>query len=326
MPSRTPTTSPDGAFPIDFKYSPLEYTRTLFVGFFQGLFQASPPGAYHWTPDEQTEIFITDENSVKSDIVGMRPCITTTRGPVQFYSLGFDDMLDYDVRTGAKRKSVLVPGTMTVNCCSRASLECERIAWVCAESLWLHREMLMREGFFEIGRAPMIGAPSSAGSIIQADSGDEWYATPVSFPFQFYRTSQVSPLGQKIVREITVRARLDLLRVSEQAPHTGGPVDGGGANVPYGIYASPPPSFAPAASDIYGNTPNPGSPAPVLPVVPHPLNPAQMVTVRASKPYNPAVKPPGMGGVAIPFSQPAVKESCGSPPDVQPTFQRTVKV
>ena len=95
-------------------------------------------------------------------------------------------MLESDPRTGQQTKSVLVPGTMVVNASSRVPLESERIAWICAEQLWLHRELLMKAGFFEIGRSPAISAVSPAGSIIMNDGADEWYATSVTCPFQFY--------------------------------------------------------------------------------------------------------------------------------------------
>jgi hypothetical protein len=326
--SKVATTTASGAFEADsFKYSPLEHVRSLFAGFLQGLFQASPLGAYHWIDDDQTtEIYITGEAVAKAEVVGMRPSITLTRSPVQFYSLGLDDMLNFDFRTGKKKKTVLVPGTMIINCCSRAALESERIAWISAEQLWLHREMLMKMGFFEVGRQPAIGSPSPAGSIIQADEGDEWYVTSVSCPYQFYRTSQYTPLGQRVVREITMRLRTETTTVAEQFVTSnghGGPPAGPAIGVPYQIEGHLPPPFAPAASDVYGNTPNPGFGPPELPRVPHPRNPAQYVTVRAARPNGIAVRPPGMGGRAIPFTPADVEESCG---DAHGQYNRTVKV
>ena len=314
MPPKVPTTNPNGAFPEDsFKYSPLEHVRSLFVGFFQGLFHASPPGAYHWDQsDEVSEIYISDENVVKGSDIGQRPAISCTRGPVQFYSLGLDDMMNYDFQTGTKKKSVLVPGTMTLNCSSRVSLESERIAWICAEQLWMHRELLMQAGFFEIGRQPAIGSPSPAGSLITADSGDEWYVTPVTCPFQFYRTSQFSPLGKHIVRNLVLEIRARLETVNEQSRTIGGhggPASSDVPGVPVELDRTFPPPFAPQASDVYGGTPNPGGGIPQLSTVPHPLNPGQMVTVRAARPNAVAVRPPGMGGRSIPICRPTVEQS-----------------
>jgi hypothetical protein len=318
--AKVPTTTPTGAFPEDsFKYSPLEHVRSLFVGFFQGLFAAAPLGAYHWDADDEvSQLYISDENPVKAEVIGQRPAISCMRGPVQFYSLGLDDMMDYDFQTGTKRKSVLVPGTMVVNCSSRVPLECERIAWICAEQLWLHREMLLAAGFFEIGRQPAISACSPAGSIVTADSSDEWFVTAVTCPFQFDRTSQTSPLGKRIIKDVGVSIRAQLQHVNAQ--HTrfgghGGEPASGGVNPPVDIRADRPASFAPQASDVYGNTPTPGQVAPVLSVVPHPLNPAQLVTVRAARPNSPAVKPPSMGGRTIPIAAVGVEESSSGQTD-----------
>lgn len=306
MPARLPNTSPSLA-EDDFRDSPLEHVRSLFVGFLQGLFNASPPGVYHWTDDETSEIFITNEGVIRAEEVGMRPAISITRGPVQFYSLGLDDMMGYDFRTGQKKKSVLVPGTSAINVCSRVPLESERLAWVCAEQLWLHRELLMRAGFFEIGRQPAIGSPTPAGSLVANDSSDEWFATSVTCPWQFYRTSQTTPINKRVVRNIENFLHTRLRRVPD-----GGPISSPGANPPWLIQGHRPPPFAPEASDANGNSPRPGERPPVVETVPHPLNPSQRVVVRAVRPNSPAVKPPAMGGRTIPLSRPRVEDSCSA--------------
>lgn len=289
MPSRIRQTQGRGEFPQhSFKDSPLEQVRTLYVGFCQGLFAAAPPGSYHWTPSlEHTEIVITDESPVHVDTVGKRPAISFTRGPVQSYSLGQDDMLSYDFETGKKKKSILVPGTMSVNCCSRVDIESERLAWIIAEQLWLHRELLMKAGFFEIGRQFVVGSPSPAGSIVAGDSADEWFVTTISSPFQFYRTSQITPLGREILDGISMQFSATHPMVNPQGPVSG---SASGAVLPYEIEAT--------AEGVSG--------------VPHPLNPTQTVTVRAARPYGPALRPPGIGGRTIPI-QLAVVEQSGSP-------------
>lgn len=309
MPSyRIPTTLPDNpSTEGSFRSTPLERVRSIFVAFYQGLFHAAPRGSYHWEPDvDDTEIYISDESPLRAETIGQRPAISVTRGPVQFYTLGFDDALSHDLKTGAKTKSVLVPGTMAVNACSRVRLESENIAWVCAEQLWLHREMLLAAGFFDIGQRPAIGAPTPAGSIVAADSGDEWYVTAVTFPFQFYRTSQTYPLGKSVVNniEVSVKTRLGLVR-------TEGPVPDPVSGPPYKTEGTRPPPHLPNASDVYGNTPNPGGSYPSLPLVPHPLNPSQLVVIRSSRPYSPSVKPPSMGGRTIPITRVRVEESDG---------------
>lgn len=302
MPSKVTQTQPlpEGSF----KESPLERVRVLFTGFVQGLFHAAPPGAYHWEADPiVTELFVSDESPIHIEDLGRRPAVSFTRGPVQFYSLGLDDMLTYNAETGSKQKSVLVPGTMSINCVSRVSLESERIAWIIAEQLWAHRELLMREGFFEVGRMPVIGAPSPAGSLVAGDMGDGFVATTVSCPFQFYRTTNITPLGKKIVSAISMNMRARALGVSSC-----GPPASAGPEYPYSVRGCFPPSFSPA-SDVLGGTPNPGEEPPELPVVPHPLNPAQLVVVRAVRPNCSSLKPPSMGGRAIPLSESCMPES-----------------
>lgn len=305
MPSKIQTTSQQGAFPTSFKYSPLEYVRVLYCSFVQGLFHASPPGAYHWEPeDDQSEIYISDETPVKAVSMGIRPAVSFIRGPVQFYSLGLDDMLDYDFKTGAKQKSVLIPGIMTINCLSRVDLEAERIAFIIAEQLWANRELLMKKGFFEIGRQPKIGSPSPAGSIVTGDGADELFVVAVQCPYQFYRTTNITPLGAPILRGMDIALRSRTTYVPEPtAPSSPS------ANPPFLVDGVMPPSFAPEASDVNGFSPNPGYLAPVLPTVPHPLNPAQRVVVRAYRPNQPAVKPPSIGGRCIPITVGSVEES-----------------
>jgi hypothetical protein len=307
MPAKAPTTSQSGGYPVDFKYSPLEYVRILYCSFVQGLFLSSPPGAYHWDPrDDMSEIYIADESPVKVVSMGIRPAVSFTRGPVQFFSLGMDDMLDYDARTGAKIKSVLVPGTMTINCLSRVDIEAEKLAFIIAEQLWANRELMMKKGFFEIGRQPRISSPSPAGSLVQGDNSDEIFAVSVQCPYQFYRTTQITPIGAPIARgiDIALHARAALAR-------SPGPISSPGPNPPYEIERYAPPAFAPLASDVNGDSPNPGSGPPILPTVPHPLNPAQRVVVRAFRPNSQGARPSSIGGGSIPIAVGGVTESSG---------------
>lgn len=322
MPSnRVPTTTPQLS---DFRTSPLEFVRMLYASFIQGLFYAAPKGAYHWEPDETSEIFISDENPLKSTNIGARPAVTIARGPVQAHGLGFDDMERYDMATGSKTKSILIPGTMTIHVVSRVDLECERIAWVIFEQIWANREILLQSGMFEIGRGAVIGAPSPAGSIVQCDAGEEWYLVSVSSPFQFNRSTKVTPLGKRIIQGIEVALRARALTVAQQRPNDCIPGTAG-ADLPFRIEGCLPEPDE-AFSDAGGSTPNAGDTAPKLPRVPHPMNPAQTVTIRSSKPNCPAVRPPSIGGRALPITTAPVEESCGIEMDPHVTPTSTVKV
>jgi hypothetical protein len=288
----------------------------LYVAFVQGLFAAAPPGAYHWTEDvDRTEIYIAGETPIKSEHVGTRPGISFTRGPIQFYSLGMDDMLSFQFSTGQKTKSVLIPGVMSINCVSRNALESEKIAFVVAEHLWLLREQLIGSGlFFEIGRQPQVSAPSPAEGIVSGDAGDEWYCTAVSSPFQFPRMSQFTPLNKQIIQSIELRIRAQLLTVHERS--IGGPaLSHNDADPPVHLCVDGPAAFEPLASDAHGRTPDPGGLLPPPPsYVPHPLDPSRQVRVRTIHPFRPGLRPPSMGGRAIPIAECAVEESKPSSP------------
>lgn len=300
MPSRVNETVSRGFPDSSFKYTPLQHVRVLFVSFVQGLFAESPVGSYHWDPDiDKTEIVISDESPIKLEVLNQRPAISFTRGPVQFYGLGLDDMQFYDMRTAKKTKAILVPGTMSINCCSRVDIESENIAWVVAEMLWLLRELLLKQGFFELGRHPQISSPSPAGSIVMGDQGDEWFCTTVSIPYQFPRMSNFTPLGNEIANSI----ELSLEAVHNNVVARGAQL--AGHELPVGVTRCFPPSFAPDASDAQGATPDPaGTRSTYLPIQPHPLNPAAKVVVRSANPQRPGLRPPSMGGSPLPIKSP----------------------
>lgn len=252
------------------------------MSFVQGLFAGAQPGEYHWTPDEQTtEIVIRDENPINVEKIGARPAINFTIGAVQFYSLGMDDMLGYDFKNAKKTKSVLVPGVTTINVSSRTDIEAHNLAWVVSEHIWLLRELLMKEGFFEIGRGINISPPTPAGAVIQGDQGDEWYCSAISVPWQFARQSAFTPLGQNIANSIEATVNANTAKYFES---TGWPA--ADHELPVNISEQPPAQFAPLASDAGGRSPDPaGVTSNPLPRVPHPLDPSKTVVVRVVKPH-----------------------------------------
>lgn len=306
MPSIIRGTSATGSIKDDLlKYHPIQQVRTLYIEFVQHLFAQQPSGSYKWLPDmTQTEIVITDENVLKASAVGKRPAVTFTRGQLQFFSLGMDDMLSYDFTTGAKTKSVLIPGVMSINCLSRVDIEAENLAFAIAENLWMNREILMQKGFFEIGRQPTLTAASPAGAIVQGDMADGWYLCTVQSPFQIYRTSRITPFNTQQVAEIG-------MTINTEPPPA---LNGGGplaqvSGLPYGVTAQySAPGLPAPAQPSPEQAQNPAA----LPLVPHPLNPAQMVTVRSANPYAPGLRRPSINGRPIPIQAATVEESVKS--------------
>lgn len=296
MSGKIAETSPSPLFPeSSFKYNPIMHIRVLMVRFVQGLFSAAPPGEYRWTADDQTtEIYITDEAEVDGEVVQRMPTVSFIRGPIQFYSLGMDDMEKYDFATDKKTKGVLLPGTFTINVCAKVALESEAIAFVIADHLWLLRDLLMKQGFFEIGRGIQVGSPSAPGTIVSNDGGKELFCTPVSVPFQFARLSSFTPLGRQIIQSI------------EQCLHVqpGPPVSSDGAptqshEVPVSYQYQWPQAFAPEAINLE---------PPSCRLQPHPLNPAQMVKVRVVRGNSARSKLP-YSRAAIPIPRPCMEQS-----------------
>jgi hypothetical protein len=295
------------------RYNPLRFVREAYVRFIQGLFYAAPPGQYHWELDHgDTEIVICDENPIKTDVLGKRPGITCTRAPIAFYTLGLDDMLQYNPRTGVRKKTVLLPGTMSINCCSRVPLEAEQLAWIVAENIWLLRDVMRRWGFYDIGRNLAIGSPSPPGSIVQNDSGDEWYAVTITSPFQMNRVSQVYPLGSPIAEAVEMSLSGSLygrrpqgvsygaVGVHESLPHGGDDLPKIGGR-----------ECAPGEGSLMKHTNN---------VVPHPLDPSKTVTMRAVRPGDPIYRQPSIRGRTIPIAPNSVEES----PIVQIDLERRI--
>lgn len=318
MPSRIRKTQPSDNIPQgSFKYSPLRALRIQYIGFLKSLFSLMDAGCWKWQPDDSSEIVITDQHPIRTENIGARPAVTVTRGAVQFYTLGLDDMLDYKFETAKKRKTVLVPGVMTINCCSRNEIESEELAWLIAEHMWLLREQLMGSAkFFEIGRQPSISPATSAEGIVAGDGGEEWYCTSVSSPFQFPRMSQVTPLGDRILENLNMCLNVETLRVLSQDPRVAAMNQGGvptspthAAEYPVAQVLAAPDPYTPA-SDAGGRSPHFGAARRgQLSKAAHPLDPAVEVTLRPTQGNRPGLRPPAMGGRALPIASTSVKES-----------------
>jgi hypothetical protein len=196
-----------GSPTVNWAEQPLLLIRKTILSFLQGLFELSDSGHFKWHEDQEaTEIFITDESPMKMEVIGKRPAICTVRGTVAFGKTSLDEMQARDFATGFRKHTDLVSGTMTVNCCSRAALESEYIAWIVANHCWLLRRLVMRHTpVHEFGRGATIGAPSPAGAIVSGDTEGEWICTPVSLPFFLQVSGRVTPLNLTLLKEIEAK-------------------------------------------------------------------------------------------------------------------------
>jgi len=290
VPSNINERRPPRGFPgSSFRYTPLEHVKTVVISFVQGLFSAAPVGSYKWDPDDSlTEIIIRDENPINVGKYGARPAINFTLGNTSFYHVGMDDLHTYNFATGRKEKGMLVPGVITANVCSRVDNEALNLGWVVAEHVWVLRELMLKEGFFDIGRGLQVGPPSPPGSVISTDQGDEWYCVAVSIPWQFARRASFTPLGQSIVAGIEQQLSLNVPKRVESDGWAA--IPGRSEEIPVSISTCQPDPFS-GASDARGGTPDPTNQRDnPLPIQPHPLNPAQTVTVRTIRPYRTATR------------------------------------
>jgi hypothetical protein len=307
--AKVPETQNTPAFPgSSFKYGPLQHVRVLLTSFIQGLFAAAPKGCYRWAPDiNTTELVVQGEEVLDPELLGKRPGISVTRGPIQFYNMGLDDLEQYRFDNEQKTKGVLIPGTMSINCCSSEALESEQLAWVVGEHVWLLRDLLMKQGFFEIGRSISIGAPSPAGSIIAGDMGEEYFCTALSVPFQFARLSAFTPLGKQVVHSIETQLNV---RTGRSVVPDGHPY--ANHHQPLSYCVQRPESFAPEAQDVPGHQ----SDATQY-MAPHPLNPAVTVRVKVYRPFSPRNKvPPHSNVTAVPITPGCVEESTATTPSL----------
>lgn len=180
--------------------------RKTALTFIQGLFEVQEPGSFRWDEHLQdTEIVVTDETPLRLDVCGKRPGISVVRGPVRWGQTSLDEMQKTDLVTGSKQKTDLLPGTLSVNCCSRADLETEYLAWIVANHMWLLRSLFMYyTKIHEFGRGISIGSPSPAGAIVSGDNEGEWICTTVQIPFHLQVYGKVTP-QQKLIQAIEMR-------------------------------------------------------------------------------------------------------------------------
>lgn len=206
------TIQASGSSVTSWQEQPLLRIRKLVLAFLQGLFGNAETGYFRWQPSlEDTEIIITDETPIQLEVVGIRPAISIVRGTVAWNRTSLDTMQTIDSRTGQKKHTDLVSGTIIVNCCSKVSLESERIAWIVASHCWLLRSLVMKHTpVHEFGQGLQISAPSPAGAIVSGDSDETWINTTIPIPYFMQVYGKVTPLNQQVLSEIEANISVEL--------------------------------------------------------------------------------------------------------------------
>lgn len=183
--------------------NPLFHVTRLCLSFLQNLFRQAPKGSFHWDQDRQlTEVVITDELPLHSELINKRPAIVTVRSPVGFAGIGLEQKMSEDLITGARVHSDLISGHMTFNCVSRVKVEAEQMGWLVARHLWILHRVFMRAGFHKMGERVQILAATPAGAIIAGDTEGEIHNVPVVAPYEFQWTERITPLNLDIMNEI----------------------------------------------------------------------------------------------------------------------------
>jgi len=193
-------------------------TRTCII-FLQELFTAAPKGSFHWNIDpEVTDIVITDEVPLHSEVVEKRPAIVTVRSAVAFAGIGLDQLEDLDIRTGAEAHTDLISGNLTFNCMSRIKVEAEYLGWQVARHIWLFRHYLMKSGFHKIGEQTQMMSPSPPQALISGDTEAEIVNVAVVVPFYFQWRDVI--MERDLPKLKSIQTRLEFLMTDVIKPDT----------------------------------------------------------------------------------------------------------
>lgn len=203
---------------------PLTHYTRVFVRFLQVLFQTFERGAYHWDSDDKnTDIHISDQATIKEEVVEKRPAILVSRGPLALTNVSMDQFSgpiqqknpqtgqgyfkpNLDYQTGARRHTDLSSCVMTYNCLSKEGLEAQRIAWICGYFTRALKRTLMKSGLHRVGEDIQFGSESAPGSIVQPDPS-EVVMVSVSVPFYFQDSWSVEPVDKLLLKHVEVALR-----------------------------------------------------------------------------------------------------------------------
>lgn len=206
--------------PQGFGEDPLTHFARIFVRFLQLTFQSFEKGAYRWEPDDKsTDIIISDQATVKREVIEKRPAILVSRGPAAFSNIALDQFAgpllvkgtdgkttftpNEDNSIGAKRHTDLISSTMTFNCLSSEGLEAQRLAWIAMYATRTLKKALLSAGLHRVGEELQVGSETSPGSIVQPDS-NEIVMVPVQVPFYFQDTWTIAPLNKSLLTEVSL--------------------------------------------------------------------------------------------------------------------------
>ena len=190
-------------------------TRTCII-FLQELFRAAPKGCFHWNEsDKLTDLIITDESPLHTEVMEKRPAIVTVRSATAFAGIGLDQLEYLDMKTGAESHKDLISGNLTFNCMSRVKVQAEYLGWQVARHIWIFKHYLMQQGFHKIGEQIQMLSPSPPKALISGDTEGEIINVAVVVPFHFHWRDVIMEMDlvkmEKVETSIEVRMK-DVIR------------------------------------------------------------------------------------------------------------------
>lgn len=193
--------------------NPLLHVTRLCLSFLQGLFEQAPDGHFHWVDNmERSEIIITDESPLQSELINKRPAVVTVRSPVAFAGIALEQLQSMSIRTGERVHTDMIAGHMTFNCLSSKKVEAEQLGWLVGRHLWILHRIFLQAGFHKFGERIQILAASPAGAIIQGDSQGEILNVPVVVPIFFQWTEKITPLNLRVLQGVEARMTVSMAR------------------------------------------------------------------------------------------------------------------
>jgi hypothetical protein len=150
--------------------------------------------SFHWEEsDSETELFISDKNTLDTDTVGARPAIIVSRGSFKYGNIAIDQMLRTEPSTGVRVHTDLMSGVYTVHCVAEDGRVAEILAQFAARAIRVYRRELQRAGFHLIGNDLIIGEETDAGALFGPDVDSKYRDVPVLVPAHYQDMWTVTP-------------------------------------------------------------------------------------------------------------------------------------
>lgn len=182
---------------------PLTHVTWVTLNFLQGLFSYAEEGTYRWAADPKlTEIIITQENPIESEVINKRPAIVAVLGQAAFAGIALDQLADYNFRTGERKHTDIISGRITLNCIARKLTPARKLAWLVARHCWIMRRILLKQGFHDFGQRTIVMGATPPGALVQGAVEPESMNVPVVVAYHFQWQDQIRQTDLETVQAI----------------------------------------------------------------------------------------------------------------------------